>query len=267
MNKIEIFSSKIKEIYKERGIYYLFLAGLKMAGLIESRHLNNDDKLHNFCWFLYSKLSGKPLVHVIGDSHALIFKRKKPFIAHHIGAATAYNLKKEKSTTDSNRKLFAVLDKINKKRDAVILSFGEIDCRIHIYNEYMKNNGKFTMAELMDNTIANYGDVLKQIGAMGVNFFVLGIPAASRRGDAPGVQFYADPAMRSKINGEFNERLKKFCEGKNYKYINIYPEVSDENGFISEEYIADHTHVNDKSVKIVREFLKSGLRDNHLHRA
>ena len=100
---------------------------------------------------------------------------------------------------------------------------------------------------------------------MDVNFFVLGIPAASRREEAPGVQFYADPAMRSKINGEFNERLKKFCEIKNYKYINIYPEVSDENGFISEECVADHTHVNDKSVKIVKEFLKNGLSNNHLH--
>ncbi|MDO8558740.1 MAG: SGNH/GDSL hydrolase family protein [bacterium] len=257
--------SQIKDIYKEKGIYYLFLAGLKMAGLIESKHLNNDDKLHNFCWFLYSKLSGRPLVHAIGDSHTLIFKRKYPFIAHHIGAATAYNLKKEKSTTDSNKKFFAVLDKINKERDAVLLSFGEIDCRIHMYNEYMKNNGKFTMAELINNTIINYGDVLDQIGAMGVNFFVLGIPAASRREDAPGVQFYADPKMRSRINGEFNEKLKKFCEEKNYRYIDIYSEVSDEKGFISEKYVADHTHVNDKAVKIVREFLKNRLNNNHLH--
>lgn len=265
VNKIKGFLFKTRNIYRERGVYYLFLAGLKILGLVESRHLNNDDKVHNFCWFLYSRLSGGPLAHVIGDSHTLAFKRKYPFIVHHIGAATAYNLKKRESTTDSNRKFFAVLDKINKKRDAIVLSFGEIDCRIHIYNEYMKNNGKFTMAELINNTIINYGDVLKQISAMGVNFFVLGIPAASRREGAPGVQFYADSAMRSKINKEFNERLKKFCEWNNYKHIDIYSEVSDEKGFISEKYVADHTHVNDKSVKIVREFFKKQPANNHLH--
>lgn len=265
MNKIGSFLYKMRDIYKEKGIYYLFLSGFKMAGLLESKHLNNDDGLHNFFWFLRSKLSGKPLVHVVGDSHTLAFKRKYPFIVHHIGAATAYNLKKKESTTDSNRKFFAVLDKINKKRDAVILSFGEIDCRIHLYNEYMKNNGKFTMTDLIDNTITNYGDVMNQISAMGVNFFVLGIPAASRREDAPGVQFYADSATRSRINSEFNEKLKRFCKEKNYRHIDIYSEVSDEKGFISEKYVADHTHVNDKSVKIVREFFKKQPIDNHLH--
>ncbi len=250
------FIRKLKKIYKEKGIYYLFLAGLKKIGLLEAKHLRNDDKLHNFLWFLYSRLSGKPLMHVIGDSHALVFKRKRLFIAHHIGPATAYNLKNEKSTTNSNQKLFALIDKINRKRDMVILTFGEIDCRIHIYNEHRKSNGSSSITSLINGTISNYGDVLERLHLRGVNFLVLSIPPASRREDASGFQFYANPAMRSEISKEFNARLKKFCEGKNYKYIDICSEFSDKDGFIKKEYAADETHISSEVVRFVRDFLR-----------
>lgn len=250
------FIKKSKEIYKEKGIYYLFLAGLKKIGLLKSKHLRHDDKLYNFLWFLYSRLSGKPLMHVIGDSHALVFKRKKLFIAHHIGPATAYNLKNEKSTTNSNQKLFALIDRINKKRDLVILTFGEIDCRIHIYNEHKKSDGSSSITSLINGTISNYGDVLERLRLMGVNFLVLSIPPASRREDAYGYQFYANSAMRSEISKEFNARLKKFCGEKNYKYIDIYSEFSDKNGFIKKEYAADETHINAEAVRFVSNFIK-----------
>src|SRR4030042_5571781 len=40
---------------------------------------------------LYAGALGKPLIHVIGDSHVLPFRGSMPFLAHHLGAATAYN--------------------------------------------------------------------------------------------------------------------------------------------------------------------------------
>ena len=61
--------------------------------------------------------------------------------------------------------------------------------------------------------------------------------------------------MRSYIYGEFNDRLKKFCENNKYPYINIYPKVSDKNGFLLKEYAADEIHLNGIIADFVRDLL------------
>ncbi|HDK25969.1 MAG TPA: SGNH/GDSL hydrolase family protein [Candidatus Atribacteria bacterium] len=170
---------------------------------------------------------------------------------------TAYNLKKDKSTTNSNKKLFTIIDKIKRKKDIVMLVFGEIDCRIHIYYQYKKNNEKFTITELIDRTISNYGEVLEQLDIMDITFCVYGIPPAAKVGNVYDYPFYASPEMRSKINKEFNKRLKKFCKEKGYKYMDIYSKVVDKNGFILEEYAADTVHLNNKVQKFVKEWLNN----------
>lgn len=209
--------------------------------------------------FHLSLFNNKPLIHVIGDSHTKIFRRSELFVVYHVGPATAHNLNKNNSITNSNKTLFTIIDKINKKRDIVMLVFGEIDCRIHIYNQYKKNNGKFTLTELIDRTIENYGSVLKQLDLMEICFFLYGIPPATTQGNVYGYPFYATPEIHGKIYREFNERLKKFCTKNSYNYMDIYSIVSDENGFVLEEYVADAVHLNSKVVKFVRNWISMQL--------
>jgi hypothetical protein len=163
----------------------------------------------------------------------------------------------DNSTTNSNKKLFTIIDKIKRKKDIVMLVFGEIDCRIHIYYQYKKNNEKFTITELIDRTISNYGVVLEQLDIRDITFCVYGIPPASKQENVFDYPFYAAPEIRSKINKEFNERLKKFCKENGYKYMDIYSKVVDKNGFILEEYAADTTHLNSKIKKFVEEWLNN----------
>lgn len=250
--------SKIKRVYREGGVYCLFLTGLERIGLLKKIRLFQNN-LHNFYWLSYSRLLNKPLIYVIGDSHAKVFEKQKMFIVYHLGAATAYKLKDKVSTTNSNQKLFSVIKRI-KKRDIVMLVFGEIDCRIHIYNEHKKSG--ISIRGLIGQTISRYGDVLRQLDARGVNFFVLGVPPASRRKSILptsvfyGLQFYASSDIRSKINREFNQRMKDFCQENYYKYIDVYSKTSDKNGFMMEEYAKDDIHLNNKAVRLIREFLK-----------
>lgn len=68
------------------------------------------------------------MIHTIGNSHLRMFSDNKQFELHTLGAATAHNLNKLKSTTDSNRKLFDIINNINREHDSVILVLGEIDC-------------------------------------------------------------------------------------------------------------------------------------------
>jgi len=202
---------------------------------------------------IYYRLLNKPLIHVVGDSHVFVFKDKRMFIAHHIGPATMYNLNKKDSNTKSNEKLFDVINKINRKKDILMLVFGEINCRIHIYYQYKKQNEKFTIIELIDRTISNYGEVLKKIKENGVRFCVYGIPAAATEKNIYNYPFYATPEIHSYIYKEFNNRLKHFCEKNKYVYIDIYPKVSDDKGYISKEFSGDKIHLNKKIVNFVRE--------------
>ena len=205
--------------------------------------------------YIHSRIYNIPLIHVIGDSHSTVFYNKKQFIVRFLGAATMHNLNKKDSSTKSNEKLFQVLRKLNTKRDIVMLSFGEIDCRIHISHQYEKQQKKLTVPKLIDQTIFNYGCVLKEIRQMGIKLCVYGIPAAREIKHLDKSLFCGTDKMRSYIYGEFNDRLKKFCENNGYPYINIYPKVSDKNGFLLKEYAADEIHLNGIIADFVRDLL------------
>jgi lysophospholipase L1-like esterase len=211
--------------------------------------------LHNLVALLRSRLQNIPLIWVIGDSHVSSFENDIRFSIHNIGPATAFNLKNEKNTTNSNKKLFEVIKNVNRKKDIVLLVFGEIDCRIHIYNEFKKNNEKITISKLIENTILNYGCVLEKLKQLGVNFCVYSIPPAGVQGNIYNYPYYASREIRGQIIKEFNEKLKNFCEENSIKLIDIYPKVSDGKGFVLEEFAADEIHLNDKIVKLTIEEL------------
>jgi hypothetical protein len=204
---------------------------------------------------LYTRSLGKPLVHVIGDSHVVPFRGSMPFLAHHLGAATAYNLTKKNSTTRSNEQLFKVINKLGEK-DIVMLSFGEIDCRIHIYYQHKKSNGKYSIEELIDRTISNYGEVMAQLKQRGVNFCIYCVSPATNVGNEYKYPYYGTAEVRSQINSMFNEKLRAFCHSKGYKFIDIYDRVADRDGLMLKEYAGDDIHLNRKAVRLVRSELR-----------
>ena len=208
---------------------------------------------------LYSRAFGRPLIYVIGDSHGKVFRGNRQFIVHHLGAATAHNLANQSSTTNSNRKLFDIIDSMSRK-DVVLLVFGEIDCRIHIYYQYKKNNERKAISELVDDTVSNYGEVLEKLRNLGVNFIVYGVPPATEVRNEYRYPFYASPETHCQISSMFNGKLKELCQKKGYQYIDVHSRFSDENGFMLEEYAADEIHLNGQVVDFVKGELNERLR-------
>jgi len=207
---------------------------------------------------VYARLSGKPLVHVIGDSHAKVFRGQRLFIVHHMGAATAHNLAKASSTTSSNRKLFDAISRM-RSGDFAVLVFGEIDCRIHIYNQYEKNDRKRPIRELIDDTVFNYGVIMEELTRLGIRFAVYGVPPATKARNEYHYTFYAPPEEHCRISGMFNERLKGLCARNDYPFIDVYSRFSDEDGFMLREYAADEVHLNGKTVGCVKAELRDQL--------
>ena len=207
---------------------------------------------------LYARALGKPLIHVVGDSHVVLFRGSMPFLAHHLGATTAYNLPKKNSSTRSNEQLFKVIEKLGKK-DIVMLCFGEIDCRIHIYYQHKKSNEKYSISDLIDRTITNYGEVMAQLKQLGVNFCVYCVSPATKVGNEYKYPFYGAPEVRSQINRMFNEKLKAFCQKNGYRFVDIYDKVTDKDGLMLKEYSGDDIHLNKKAVGLVRAELREKM--------
>lgn len=206
--------------------------------------------------FVRARFARKRAVHVIGDSHTGVFRRQKPFIVHWLGPATAYNLGSPGSTTRSYKKLRRILDHLVVEGDMVLMVFGEVDCRIHIYDEYVESGGRLSLEEVVDKTVYSYGEVLGELDGMGIDFHVASVTPGGTEGNVFGVRNYPPPDMRPVINRVFNERLGLYCREHGYSFFNVYPVVVDGEGFIKPEFRSkDGTHLNRKSVGLFRKTL------------
>lgn len=218
--------------------------------------------LYNTCLLLRAKISNSAIVHVIGDSHARPFLFRSPFIIHHISQATAYNLNKDNSFSQSKKYLNSFLPRINRARDILLLVFGEIDARVHIYLQYRKRNEKVSIAKIVEATVEKYGEVIKRLRDDGFAVCVHGIPPAARKRFVSELPFLGSPEQRSEISKEFNQKLGQFCQINGIPYIDVQSISADENGFIKKKYLADEVHLNGNIIPFVRERIVQAFRDS-----
>lgn len=209
----------------------------------------------NFWITVQCRLTRSPVVHVIGDSHTQVFRGVHPFRVTWLGAATAYNLDKSGSTTGSKEKLAAALRHVHRRRDVVLLVLGEVDSRIHIFNQYVKRERMQSMEELIDATIARYGLVVLRLKSAGYRIVIHGVPATPYQDNIYGVANYADEETRAVIVGAFNTRLSAWCATNGIEYLDVYSVVSDERGFILRELTTDGTHLDARALPIYQEWV------------
>ena len=200
-------------------------------------------------------------IFVIGNSHTSLFKYDNRFICvegNIKSGATAYNLNKENSTTQSRRILFELVNRIDKEKDTIILTgYGEVDCRIHIYYQFKKNNEKYSIEELIVNTVLNYGYVMEELKNMGINFYICGITPAGWEPNLNNYPWYTTPDIHSRIYNTFNNVLKLYCEVHGHKYLDIYSKTVDIDGHMKREYSEDKVHLKRNALPFVIDMLKS----------
>jgi lysophospholipase L1-like esterase len=209
--------------------------------------------LYNAGTVLKTKLFNSAIIHVIGDSHVKPFVFKSPFLVHHISQATAYNLDKDNSFSQSKRYLNSFLPEINKERDVLLLVFGEIDARVQIYSQFRKSNGAIGIEGIIEATAAKYGETIKRLKDSDFAVCVHGIPPAARKNFVSNLPFLGTPEQRSEISSMFNKKLAEFCRQNDIPYIDVQSVSADEDGFIKKQYVADEVHLNSKIVPVARE--------------
>lgn len=192
-------------------------------------------------------------IYVLGDSHAYSFTHPK-FKIYCLGPVTAFNLNNNNSSTKGKLKLLKTLKKI-PKNNLVILVFGEIDCRLHIYNNYLKNNKKITLNKLIQNTIDNYEKVLKKVQNTHKNLAVFNVVPAGEQPNIYNYPFYGTREQRQNIAKKFNSKLKKICKKNHIIFIDIFNQLSTPKGNRLEYLKLDRIHYSAKISNIIFNFL------------
>jgi hypothetical protein len=230
------------------------------------------DVVFKYPWlFLYGALlksqarsSNRAIVHVIGDSHLRPFVFRRPFLLHHISQATAYNLDKDNSFSQSKKYLNSFLPAVSKQIDVILLIFGEIDARVHIYLQYEKNKKKISIDRLIEITVEKYGQTISRLKDDGFAVCVHGLPPAARKDFESDLPFLGSPEQRSRISREFNKKLGDFCRSHGIVFIDVQSVAADKQGFINKEYAADEVHLNHKIASFARDRIVEAFGANRI---
>jgi hypothetical protein len=180
-------------------------------------------------------------IHLIGDSHVLSYKDSNysNILVHHLGAVTAYKLFTKDYELDKTYKC------VNEDNDRIVFLFGSIDCRIHIYNQCMKQQRKVT--DLIKDTIHNYSKVLFNAITHGYCIGVHGV-IPERQENIFKKEYYLDDLERAYIYMEFNIRLRNFCETIGIPFFDLYASnpdnIFDKNLLINKDYTTDGVHID-----------------------
>lgn len=197
------------------------------------------------------------VIHLVGDSHVWTYDLIHPFITHHLGAATAFNLGSQSSQTGSFHKLQTVLNKIDKRDSVIVFEFGEIDCRLHIYNQFRKSNRTKSIKQIIDKTISNYLKVVEEVAHRGYKVAILSPTPTGVEENLYQKEFFANFKIRDRITRRFHQSLKEEAEKQGLIYLDLYSLVTAKKGGIMKKYRQDEVHLNSAVIPLTISLLKA----------
>lgn len=207
----------------------------------------------------------KRTIHCIGDSHTHFFtgsnflypmwpgatKNKIPlFKTYFLGPVLAYNLQKE-SVKGDREKLFSVLKTIEKE-NLVLLSFGELDCRlIYLMKHITTKDGN--VESMIEDCLEKYFSAITEIRQMGYQIILWGVsPVILSR--FFGREKYPDEAKDEEINlveKIFDKRMKEMAKEKNIPVVSILEELLDKKNIARKKYFMDGSHISQRAMPMV----------------
>tara|TARA_B100001093_G_C26670181_1_gene945841 strand:+ start:58 stop:699 length:642 start_codon:yes stop_codon:yes gene_type:complete len=144
-----------------------------------------------------------------------------------------------------------------EEEDTLVFSFGEIDCRCHVYKHV---NELQTYKDVIDRLINNYFNAIKaNLDRLDItlgNVCVYNIPPPSRENDCPGIDtpYVGTDEERKLAYLYFNKLLNEKCQENRYIFINIYDKYTNKDGFIIRDITDGWVHIEDGIH--LHEFLK-----------
>ena len=199
------------------------------------------------------------ILHTFGDSHSKFgWENINGIVIHWLGPKLCYSFGRDKLNL-LNIKEYGVLE-----GDSVLFSFGEIDCRAHIY-KYESESNPYT--KIIDNMINEYFDAIYMNVSQykNINTFIYFLPPAditkatklTEQELEEYVYKHIDKTQhslypwlgrnedRKKYFTYFYNRLKLKCIEYNYTMFDIYDKYCDQDGYIIDQLSDKSIHIHD----------------------
>ena len=196
-------------------------------------------------------------IYCIGDSHVSVFlgiDRLAPiwpesykslipnFEVIRLGPITAYNVCEYNRTSQGREKLEKVLEGV-PDNSWIIISAGEIDCRVHLIKQAELQNKSFeeVAANVASRFVNFIGDITKNRFKV---CLLLPPPTSFRVDDDPDNPKYGSEVERNKITGTLIKKLISECSILGIPTINIFEQASTPELETKRIYLWDGIHLS-----------------------
>jgi len=185
-------------------------------------------------------------INVLGDSHTRSFTHSVNFLSVFIGPGKEVNFTSDSQAQETCRRLRENISRMDKSKD-LMLVFGEPDNRLYLEN-YNGIRDQVPEDDYIVSTTDRFLSVLLDIKDLITGTLIV---------------YNAVPCPRQEQNllsTRYNSRLNDLCSSNGILFIDIWPQMVDEDGALDESYSVDHIHLNEKAATLVTQILKH----NHL---
>jgi hypothetical protein len=190
-------------------------------------------------------------IHTLGDSHCIIpFEGIEGVELHGTGPVTLHRVGRPDDHT--------VADAISKialtPRDALILSFGEVDIRSHIKPQAYRQ--AMSAEQVLQQLADAYAAKLQTLGTNGARLVVQNVPApcTRERGFNAELPVAGTDEERAAYTRSLNAKLLAVAERLGLGHFDIYSLCADEHGMLVYE-LSDgyaHMHAPEKVAALLR---------------
>ena len=188
-------------------------------------------------------------VYSFGDSHSGIFSLLPQIQRVPLTAPTAFNIFKIGSTSCSREIILSALKNAKKKPTTVILTFGEIDLRMHVFGQSIQQ-GK-PIKDIIDNVVEEYFSMIYKLKSDGYEVVVNGPHAVGQ------IQGFPSELMKQLACSYFNFLLCKKCELEQVRYVTLFDKVVDLSSMMKRDYLfRDSNHLKHPNTLIGAELQK-----------
>lgn len=202
-------------------------------------------------------------LHCIGDSHTCFFMGYNVITSFYpavtqslfsniycywLGPSLAYSVNKEKSSTDSFKKIMDITENLNPAEDALLFCLGEIDCRAHIL--YQAEQKGISVEEVINNTVSAYMETISMLIQKNFKVLVWNVVYSANfldEGPNPEFPYFGTIAQRNAATTMFNNLLCDRAGKAGAFFININDQLFDTaNNIAFEKYYYDMIHLNNR---------------------
>lgn len=156
------------------------------------------------CLDVLLKVLDRKHLHCFGDSHRSVFNGLDGVKCYNVGAATAYNLISTSSSTGAGSKILKVVDQLDRRVDALLLVFGEIDCMEHIFKNVFR--GSAHSGQITKRLVNRFVEFAGLLADRGFEVLIYG-PAFS----GVALNSHGSLRARNRIVRLFNHHLRIAC--------------------------------------------------------